>query len=198
MDHRRIRDGSKLQDRGLNERHRSSLLEEDARLWIRIRGSCHSLILGGRTVADESSVTTTERSRHPQQHSRSNCPPAKLATVKPVGRNDQCPCRSGHRFKFCLSSIVVAELIHGAKQSPKPDKHIPATRNFCKKFQVVEFDEAAAEAFGDVRLQLESEGLTIGAYDMLIAAHAKSLGLICVTNDKGFRRVNGLAVEDWR
>ena len=109
-----------------------------------------------------------------------------------------------HRMKskpfgeFCLSSIVVAELIDGAKQSPKPDKHIPATRNFCKKFQVVEFDEAAAEAFGDVRLQLESEGLTIGAYDMLIAAHAKSLGLICVTNDKGFRRVNGLAVEDLR
>ena len=101
MDHRQTRDGSKLQDRGLNERHRSSLLEEDARLWIRIRGSCHSLILGGRTVADESSVTTTERSRHPQQHSRSNCPPAKLATVKPVGRNDPCPCRSGHRFKQC-------------------------------------------------------------------------------------------------
>ncbi len=100
--------------------------------------------------------------------------------------------------EFCISSIVVAELIHGAKRSPNPEKHVPATRNFCEKFKIVNFDQAAADAFGDVRLQLEDEGFPIGAYDMLIAAHAKSLGLICVTNDKGFRRVNGLAVENWR
>jgi tRNA(fMet)-specific endonuclease VapC len=100
--------------------------------------------------------------------------------------------------EFCISSVVVAELMHGAKRSPNADKHIPATRNFCKKFKVVDFDGAAAETFGDVRLQLERGGLPIGPYDMLIAAHAKNLGLICVTNDKGFRRVNGLAVEDWR
>ncbi len=100
--------------------------------------------------------------------------------------------------EFCISSIVVAELMHGAKQSPRPDRHIPATRNFCKKFTVASFDEAAAEAFGDVRLQLERDGLPMGAYDMLIAAHAKSLGLVCVTNDGSFRRVHGLQVEDWR
>ncbi|MFP4166041.1 MAG: PIN domain-containing protein [Opitutales bacterium] len=100
--------------------------------------------------------------------------------------------------EFCLSSIVVAELMHGAKRSPNVDKHVPATQNFCKKFKIVDFDESAAATFGDVRLQLEREGLPIGAYDMLIAAQAKSLNLICVTNDQGFRRVNGLAVEDWR
>lgn len=100
--------------------------------------------------------------------------------------------------EFCISSIVVAELMHGAKRSPNAEKHIPATRNFCKKFKIVDFDDSAAETFGDVRLQLERDGLRIGAYDMLIAAHAKSLGLICITNDKGFRQVNGLEVEDWR
>lgn len=100
--------------------------------------------------------------------------------------------------EFCISSIVFAELIHGAKQSPNPEKHIPATVNFCKKFKIADFDPRAAETFGDVRLQLERDGLSIGAYDMLIAAHAKSLNLICVTNDKGFRQVNGLEVEDWR
>ena len=63
---------------------------------------------------------------------------------------------------------------------------------------IADFDESAAETFGDVRFQLERDGLPIGAYDMLIAAHARSLGLICVTNDKGFRRVDGLVVEDWR
>lgn len=100
--------------------------------------------------------------------------------------------------EFCISSIVVAELMHGAKQSPNAVKHLPATRHFCKKLTVVDFDASAAETFGDVRLQLERDGLPIGAYDMLIAAHAKSLNLICVTNDKAFRRVAGLAVEDWR
>jgi tRNA(fMet)-specific endonuclease VapC len=100
--------------------------------------------------------------------------------------------------EFCISSIIFAELIHGAKQSPKPEKHIPATVNFCKKFKIVPFDGSAAETFGDVRLQLERDGTPIGAYDILIAAHAKNRGLICITNDKGFRWVNGLQVENWR
>jgi len=99
---------------------------------------------------------------------------------------------------FCISSVVVAELMHGAKQSPNVEKHVPATRNFCEKLKVVNFDLSAAGVFGDVRLQLERDGCAIGAYDMLIAAHAKSLHLICITNDKGFRRVAGLNVEDWR
>jgi len=100
--------------------------------------------------------------------------------------------------EFCLSSIVYAELVHGAKSSPHSEKHIPATRNFCQKFKIVDFDPPAAEAFGEIRDQLERNGQRIGAYDMLIAAHAKSLGLICVTNDADFRHVNGLVVEDWR
>lgn len=100
--------------------------------------------------------------------------------------------------EFCLSSIVFAELIHGAKRSPKLEKHVPATVNFCRKFKIVGFDANAAETFGEVRLQLEKDGLRIGAYDMLIAAHAKSLGLVCITNDTGFRHVSGLDTEDWR
>lgn len=100
--------------------------------------------------------------------------------------------------EFCISSIVFAELLHGAKQSPKPDRDIPVTLDFCHKFRIATFDSQAGEVFGDVRMQLEAEGLPIGAYDMLIAAHALSLGLACITNDKGFKRVRGLKVEDWR
>ena len=117
--------------------------------------------------------------------------------IRDIG-NTRLRMKSKPFREFCISSIVVAELMHGAKNSPNADKHIPATRNFCQKFTIVDFDESAAATFGDVRLQLERDGLPIGAYDMLIAAQAKQLGLICVTNDKGFRRVNGLAVEDWR
>lgn len=100
--------------------------------------------------------------------------------------------------EYCLSSIVCAELLHGAKKSPNSDRDVSATLDFCQKFTVVNFDWQAGETFAEVRLQLEAEGLPIGAYDMLIAAHALCLGLVCVTNDKGFRRVRGLAVEDWR
>lgn len=117
--------------------------------------------------------------------------------IRDVG-NTRCRMKSKPFSEFCISSVVVAELMHGAKQSPNADKHIPATQNFCQKFAIVSFDESAANTFGDVRLQLERDGLPIGAYDMLIAAHAKSLGLVCVTNDKGFCHVSGLAVEDWR
>lgn len=99
---------------------------------------------------------------------------------------------------FCISTVVVAELIHGAKRSAKPEKHLSAAKNFCGKLKCVSFDLEAADVYGDVRLYLEKEGQLIGAYDMLIAAHAKSMGLICITNDKGFCRVNGLTVEDWR
>jgi len=47
-------------------------------------------------------------------------------------------------------------------------------------------------------IAMETEGLRIGAYDMLIAAQAKSLGLIRITDDAGFRHVGGLDFEDWR
>ena len=117
--------------------------------------------------------------------------------IRDIG-NTRVRMKSKSFSEFCISSIVVAELMHGAKNSPNSDKHVSATRNFCQKFTIVNFDESAAATFGDIRSQLDRDGLPIGAYDMLIAAHAKSLGLVCVTNDKGFRHVNGLAVEDWR
>ena len=99
---------------------------------------------------------------------------------------------------FGISSIVYAELMHGAKHSPHPERNISATENFCQKLNLLSFDAAAAEAFAEVRLDLEKEGLRIGAYDMLIAAHAISLGLTCITSDGAFQRVRGLKVENWR
>lgn len=63
----------------------------------------------------------------------------------------------------------------------------------------VDFDPAAASVYGLVRSALERQGLPIGAYDMLIAAHALALGLILVTDNlREFERVAGLEVESWR
>ncbi len=60
------------------------------------------------------------------------------------------------------------------------------------------FTAAAAEAYGELRVGLERRGTPIGAYDMLIAAHAISLGLTLVTNnEREFSRVRGLTIENW-
>jgi tRNA(fMet)-specific endonuclease VapC len=65
-------------------------------------------------------------------------------------------------------------------------------------YAVVDFDEAAARHYGDIRAYLERKGQVIGPYDMQIAAHARSQGLTLVThNTREFSRVPDLALDDW-
>ncbi|MGB3493711.1 MAG: PIN domain-containing protein, partial [Elainellaceae cyanobacterium] len=64
--------------------------------------------------------------------------------------------------------------------------------------EIVEFDQAAAIVYGSIRHDLESRGLVIGAMDMLIAAHAVSLGITLVSNNmREFSRIAGLVLENW-
>jgi tRNA(fMet)-specific endonuclease VapC len=66
------------------------------------------------------------------------------------------------------------------------------------RLDVLPFDENAAVHFGQIRSELYSNGKPIGPYDMMIAAHARSLGLILVTNNcREFERVPGLRIENW-
>jgi len=63
---------------------------------------------------------------------------------------------------------------------------------------VASFDNAASEAYGEIRVALEKSGRPIGAMDLLVAAHALSLDARLVTNnEKEFKRVRGLRVENW-
>jgi tRNA(fMet)-specific endonuclease VapC len=69
---------------------------------------------------------------------------------------------------------------------------------FILPFTIWPFDGDAASAYGPLRASLESQGMPIGPIDMLIAAHALSLGATLVTNnEREFRRVPGLLVENW-
>ena len=64
--------------------------------------------------------------------------------------------------------------------------------------EIVAFDDAAADEYGEIRAGLEKKGTPIGSLDMLIAAHARSLGCTLVTNNtKEFCRVEGLEVVNW-
>jgi tRNA(fMet)-specific endonuclease VapC len=64
--------------------------------------------------------------------------------------------------------------------------------------EILDFDYAAAEQYGQIRAALEKEGNPIGAYDLLIAAHARSLGVTLVTNNLSeFSRVSNIKLENW-
>jgi len=97
-----------------------------------------------------------------------------------------------------ISSVTLAELEHGVAKSSRPDQNREALAALIAPLTVVPFDDAAAAHFGPLRTELERRGRRIGSLDMLIAAHALSLGRTLVTNDeREFSRVPGLSVENW-
>lgn len=99
---------------------------------------------------------------------------------------------------LCISTIVLTELLHGAAKSARPDANRREVERFAARLEVLSFDADAAGHAADIRASLERRGQTIGGYDVLIAGHARSRGLIVVTGNLGeFLRVEGLRCEDW-
>ena len=99
---------------------------------------------------------------------------------------------------FCISSITLAEMEYGIAKSTRPEKNQAALSAFLSNIDILPFDDRAAVEYGDIRASLEKKGTPIGPNDMLIAAHARSLGLTIVTNNvKEFRRVGGLMLDNW-
>jgi tRNA(fMet)-specific endonuclease VapC len=97
-----------------------------------------------------------------------------------------------------ISSITVAELEYGVCKSQQQEKNRSALMQFLIPLEIVEFDQAAATLYGSIRSDLESRGLVIGAMDMLIAAHALSLGVTLVSNNvREFSRIASLSLENW-
>jgi len=97
-----------------------------------------------------------------------------------------------------LCSIVVAELVFGAKRSQNPKKTLLKQRQFIDLFRSLPFDDSCAEHYADIRADLTANGTPIGANDLLIAAIARAHNLISVThNTREFGRVTGLKIEDW-
>lgn len=97
-----------------------------------------------------------------------------------------------------ISSITVSELQYGVSKSKQREKNQQRLNEFLLPMKILAFDENAAKCYGDIRYQLERQGQIIGPLDLLIAAHAISEQLIIVTNDdKEFRRIENLTVENW-
>lgn len=97
-----------------------------------------------------------------------------------------------------ISSITLSELEYGVKKSQYPVKNELALIEFLSPLSVYEYDSNCAKEYGLLRVDLERRGRIIGSMDMLIAAHARALKLILVTNNvQEFRNVKGLKIENW-
>ena len=97
-----------------------------------------------------------------------------------------------------ISFITLSELRHGVAKSTHREKNAKALDEFIIPLEVLSYDESAARAYGDIRATLEKAGTPIGSMDMLIAAHAVSLGIPLVTNNtREFLRVPSLKIIDW-
>ena len=99
---------------------------------------------------------------------------------------------------LCISTIILSELLHGAARSARPDHNRREVERFAARLEVLPLDADAAAHAADIRAALEARGTPIGGYDLLIAGHARSRGLVLVTgNLREFNRVEGLRGEDW-
>jgi tRNA(fMet)-specific endonuclease VapC len=99
---------------------------------------------------------------------------------------------------LAISTIVLTELLHGAAKSARPVENRREVERLAARLAVLPFDADAAAHAADIRAVLERQGQGIGGYDLLIAGHARSHGLVLVTgNLREFSRVAGLRSEDW-
>jgi len=98
----------------------------------------------------------------------------------------------------CISSITEAEIRYGLEKAPAARVLNVAIEAFLLKIRIFPWGSEEAFTYGELRARMEASGKTLGNLDMLIAAHAISLGAILVTNDRAFSRIRDLrGVVNW-
>jgi tRNA(fMet)-specific endonuclease VapC len=100
--------------------------------------------------------------------------------------------------QLCISSVTLSELRYGAEKSTRRVENLTAIEHFVTRLEVLPFGDKAAAHYGQVRAELERAGTPCGAHDMQIGGHARSEGLIVVTNNmREFIRMPGVRAENW-
>jgi len=103
-----------------------------------------------------------------------------------------------YQGQLCISTVTMMELMYGAEKSAQPERNLRDIEGFVGRLDVLPYDGKAAFHTAQIRALLEKSGIPIGAYDQMIAGHARSCGLIVVTNNmREFQRVPGIQVENW-
>lgn len=105
---------------------------------------------------------------------------------------------NAHASQLCVSAITLSELLHGVEKSAQPERNLLQVEDFISRLEVLPYGLKAAAHFGEIRADLERAGTPIGVNDLHIAGHARSEGLVLVTNNlREFARVKGLRLENW-
>ena len=103
-----------------------------------------------------------------------------------------------HAEAICISAIAHAELCYGVEHSTRVERNRQELAEFLADLDVVAFDRVAGDHYGEIRETLVRDGTPIGANDLLIAAHARGMSAVLVTNNqKEFGRVPDLKTENW-
>lgn len=100
--------------------------------------------------------------------------------------------------QLCISSITLGELHYGAEKSTRRAENLTAIEHFTARLEVLPFADKAAAHYGQLRAELERAGTPCGPHDTQIGGHARSEGLVVVTNNmREFARMPGLRAENW-
>lgn len=103
-----------------------------------------------------------------------------------------------HYDRMCISSVTLMELSYGAEKPAIPEKNLRVVESFIARLEVLTYGIEAATHSGQIRAELAKLGTSIGPYDSMVAAHARSQGLILVTNNtREIERVPGIRLSDW-
>ena len=99
---------------------------------------------------------------------------------------------------ICISVITFSELEYGVQKSKYTEKNKTALTSFLSPLEILPFNQKAALKYGKIRANLEKQGNIIGAYDLMIGAHALSENLTLITNNENeFKRISELSIENW-
>jgi len=98
-----------------------------------------------------------------------------------------------------VSAVTQGELLYGLARKNHPVALAKLVHEFLYRVDTLPWDEPVAAVYGNLRASCSISGITLGALDMMIAAHAAASGCILVTHDKAFGLIprNSLLVEDW-
>jgi tRNA(fMet)-specific endonuclease VapC len=99
--------------------------------------------------------------------------------------------------EICLSAVTEGELLFGLARRPQALALREAVQAFLQRAQVLPWDSTCATVYGEERAKLQSKGLSLSALDMMIAAHAKAVGAVLVTNDQAMLNLPGWKTQDW-
>jgi tRNA(fMet)-specific endonuclease VapC len=103
-----------------------------------------------------------------------------------------------HDGQVCISSVTLMELIYGAEASAAVERNLRDIEGFAARLEILPYDYDAALHTGQLRAELKKIGRPIGPYDEMIAGHARSQGLVIVTNNtKQFKHAPGVRVDNW-